>query len=67
VVVVGYTEGKIPRPLGRRRFGPGQVSPVLFGDLAAAVRRESNQAVAHWFGIHPRAVSRLRKALTWDT
>lgn len=63
VVVVGFTDGKIRWPLARRRVGPYKVSPVLFGDLARAVRRESNQAVAHWFGIHPRAVSRLRKAL----
>jgi hypothetical protein len=63
VVVTAYTDGPIPWPIGRLKHGKGRHGPILFGDLAKAVRLESNQAVAHWFGLHPRSVSRLRKAL----
>jgi hypothetical protein len=36
---------------------------ILFGDLAKAVRRESNQAVAFWWGVAPQTVTVWRKAL----
>jgi len=36
---------------------------VVYGALAEAVRRESNQAVAHWFGVTPGKVSAWRRAL----
>jgi hypothetical protein len=64
LVVTGLTDAPIPWPLGRR---PGRNerarSLVLCGDLARAVRRESNQAVAHWWGITPQTVTKWRKAL----
>jgi hypothetical protein len=53
VQIVGYSDAPIPWPLGRRAGGP---SLVVFKDLARAVHRESEQAVAHWWGIHPQTV-----------
>jgi hypothetical protein len=63
VVVVGFTTGPIPWPIGGPKTGRGRRTPVLFGELIRAVRQESNQAVAYHFGIHPRTVSRFRKSL----
>ena len=62
VIVTGYSEARIRWPLGRR---PRQAAKalVVYGDLARAVRRESNQAVCYWFGITPQTVSKWRKAL----
>lgn len=62
VIVCGFTDAKIPWPLGRKPGTSGR-GPILFGDLADAVRRESNQAVCHWFGVTPQTVSKWRKAL----
>jgi hypothetical protein len=36
---------------------------VVCGGLAKAVRRESNVAVCHWWGITPQTVTKWRKAL----
>ncbi len=60
VVIVGLSAAKIPWPIGKR--GPGK-SPVLYGALANAVRREAKQAVAHWFGVSLWRVQEWRKAL----
>jgi hypothetical protein len=49
VIVVRFSAGQIPWPVGKRAGKAGS-GLVLYGDLAKAVRRESNQAVAHWFG-----------------
>jgi hypothetical protein len=64
VRVTGYSSGRIPWPVGRAdgQRGGGR-GLVVFGGLAAAVRRESNQAVAYWFGVNPNTVSLWRKAL----
>ena len=51
VIVVGVTEAPIPWPVGKR--GRAR-APILFGDLVEAVRRESNQVVAHWWGVTPQ-------------
>jgi hypothetical protein len=64
VVVTGYTAARIPWPHGRPRgHRGGTPGPVVYGALAEAVRRESNQAVAYWFGVTPNTVSLWRKAL----
>jgi hypothetical protein len=36
---------------------------VVYADLAKAVRRESNLAVAYWWGVSPQTVTVWRKAL----
>jgi len=62
VIVAGYSDGRIPWPLGRRH-GSGVRGFVLFGDLARAIRQESNQAVCHWWGVTEKVVTKWRKAL----
>ena len=62
VIVVSYSDAKIPWPVGRRK-GTSARTLVLFGGLAEAVKRESNQAVCHWFGVTPQTVCHWRKAL----
>ena len=46
-----------------RRKGLSAKTLIVSGDLARAIRRESNQAVAHWFGVTPQTVTVWRKAL----
>jgi hypothetical protein len=60
VTICGVSDAPIPWPLcrvGKRR------APVVYKGLARAVRRESEQAVAHWWGISPWSVWHWRKAL----
>jgi hypothetical protein len=63
VRVCGYSDGRIPWPVGYPRERGGPAGLVVFGGLAEAVRRESNLAVRHWFGVSGQTVSRWRKAL----
>lgn len=60
VEIVGLTDALIPWPIGRRDRWK---SIVLYGSLADAVRRESNQAVAHWWGVSLPTVSKWRRTL----
>jgi hypothetical protein len=60
VKIVGLSDAPIPWPLGQWRAGK---SPVLYGALLRAVRRESNQAVARARGVSMQTVSLWRKAL----
>ncbi len=60
VVVCGLTDGPIPWPVGQRGRAK---APIVCGGLAEAVRRESNLAVCHWWGVTPQTVSKWRKAL----
>src|SRR5438874_144997 len=63
LIVVEISNGRIPWLVGRRKGQSGK-SLIVFGDLAKAVRTESNQAVCYWFGITPQTVSKWRKALS---
>jgi hypothetical protein len=60
VTICGLSDAPIPWPIGKRGRAK---SLVVYGDLVEAVRRESNLAVAHWWGISPQTVSLWRKAL----
>jgi len=60
VRIVGLSDDPIPWPLCR--VGKWLV-PVVYRGLAKAVRRESEQAVAHWWGIGKWQVWTWRKAL----
>ncbi len=51
-----------PYKTPRFRYGSTRFCE-LRGDLARAVRRESAQAVAHWWGITPQTVTKWRQAL----
>jgi hypothetical protein len=64
VVIVGLSDGRIPWPLGYRLdWKCGTPALVLYKGLAKAVQRESNQAVAHWWGVSGQTVTKWRKAL----
>jgi hypothetical protein len=63
VIVTGYSSARVPWPVGYVRGRGGPSTLILFGDLAAAVRRESNQAVGFWFGVCPATVSHWRRKL----
>ena len=55
VIVVDYSDAKIPWPIGRRpRLGAKSL--IVFGDLAEAVKQESCLAVAQWFGVSTQTV-----------
>jgi hypothetical protein len=60
VKVVGFTDAPIPWPQGKTRRHP---AIIVYADLAKAIRRESEQAVAHWWGVDAQTVWKWRKAL----
>lgn len=60
VTIYKFSTGLIAWPIGKRGAA---LSPVICAGLADAIRKESNQAVAHWWGVKPATVSRWRKAL----
>ena len=64
VRIVGLTDAPIPWPTALRVNTRGETpTPVIYKGLARAIRLESRNAVAHWFGVHPRTVSKWRRAL----
>jgi len=58
--VGGWTAAPISWP---RRKKTGRASLILCGDLVRAVRTESSEAVAHWWGVGITKVWMWRKAL----
>ncbi len=64
MVILGVSEAPIPWPIGRPPGrGRGRTSLVLYRDLVKAVRRESAQAIAYWWGVSTLTVWGWRKAL----
>ncbi|HEY7310196.1 MAG TPA: hypothetical protein VH643_12610 [Gemmataceae bacterium] len=61
-VITGMTDAPIPWPVGKH--GPGRHSLIVYKGLAKAIRRESNQAVAHWWGVDPQTVRKWRRLLS---
>lgn len=62
--IVGLSDGKIPWPIGRPTTpNSGRDSLIIFQGLKKAIEKESNQAVAHWWGVSGTTVSRWRGAL----
>jgi hypothetical protein len=60
VTIVGLTDARIPWPIGRK----GKYRALLVeATLARAIRRESVQAVAYWWGISTERVRVFRRAL----
>ncbi|MEX1027683.1 MAG: hypothetical protein WD049_06720, partial [Candidatus Paceibacterota bacterium] len=62
--IIGLSDGKIPWPIGRPKAeNPGRDSLIIFRGLKKAIEKESNQAVAHWWGVSRGTVRRWRRAL----
>ena len=55
VTIVGISIGRIAWPIGQTKRAK---SFVVYGGLAKAIRRESVQAVAYWFGVTPQTVTK---------
>jgi hypothetical protein len=60
VRVAGIAESRISWPVTKVR---GQLLPILVGGLLRAIRRESNQAVGHYWGVSAQTVSKWRRLL----
>ena len=63
VRVRGISDAPIMWPFTRNRDGRGTASLILCVDLARAVRRESEIAVAHWWGVSQQTVWKWRVEL----
>ncbi len=63
LLVCGLHDGPIPWPVGKLSPRARARSIIVYGGLAEAVRVESEQAVAHWFGVRPVTVWTWRRAL----
>jgi hypothetical protein len=63
VEIVGMTDAPIAWPVGRTIARPRRRGIILFGALADAVRTESSQSVAHWWGVSVHTVTGWRRAL----
>jgi hypothetical protein len=62
MVITGMTDAPILWPVGKH--GPGRHSPIVYKGLAKAIRRESNQAIAHWWGVDVQTVTKWRRLLS---
>lgn len=60
VQIVGLSDARIPWPIGKQGRAKAL---VLNGALVRAVRRESHQAICHWFGVGASTVWIWRKTL----
>jgi hypothetical protein len=64
VTIVGLTDARISWPVcSGVGESSGRTSLAVYKDLARAVRRESAQAIAHWWGVSVQTVSKWRKVL----
>jgi hypothetical protein len=71
VQVADYSDARIPWPRARKRANTGKwcrkgrtLGPLILAwDLVRAVQRESNQAVAYWWGVSTLRVTQWRKCL----
>jgi hypothetical protein len=63
MVIRGMTDAPIPWPLGSPKGRGGRRSLIVYKDLAKAIRREANQAVAYWWGMDPQTVTKWRRLL----
>ncbi len=49
MVITGMTDAPIPWPIGK--CGRGRHTLIVYKGLAKAVRRESELAMCHWWGV----------------
>jgi hypothetical protein len=61
MIITGMTDAPIPWPVGKQ--GSGRNSLIVCEDLAKALRRESNQAICHWWDVSRSVVCKWRWAL----
>jgi hypothetical protein len=59
--VCGMSDGRIPWPMTRHKRGKPFL--IVGGGLVKAIRRESETAVAYWWGVTAQTVWQWRKAL----
>jgi hypothetical protein len=63
VEVVGLSSGPIPWPIGRTLPRGRQRFLIVCDGLAEAIRRESAEALQHWWGMGADTVRKWRRAL----
>jgi hypothetical protein len=56
MVFTSMSDAPIPWPVGK--CGPGRHSLIVYKDLSNSIRRESNQAISHWWGIENQTVTK---------
>ena len=61
MVITGMTDAPIPWPVGIH--DRGRRSLIVYKDLAKAIRRESNRAICHWWGVCPSVIWKWRWVL----
>ncbi len=66
VRIVGLTDAQIPWCIGQPLNSRSLRVIILFDVLVDAVKQESNQAIAHWWGVSGQTVTKWRKALGVD-
>jgi hypothetical protein len=62
VIITGLTNAPIPWPIAKRPKERARAL-VIYGDLLAALKRESATAVAYWWGVTPQTITKWRKDL----
>ncbi len=60
VEIVRLSESRIRWPIGKRERAVG---PIVYGDLAIALRLETGAAIQYWWGVSFTTVTKWRKAL----
>jgi hypothetical protein len=65
VTICGLSNGTIPWPIAKTKHGAKSL--VVYKGLAKAVRRESNQAICHWWGLTAQTISKWRRILGVDS
>jgi hypothetical protein len=63
VEIVDISAAPIGWPVGRKQPNGRARGLVIYEGLAEAIRRETNEAVARWWGVTPQTVTAWRKAL----
>jgi len=63
VCIVKLSDSPIPWPSAKKPGRPGRSAPVVFRDLAKAIRKESAVAVCFWWGVTGQTISKWRGRL----
>lgn len=63
ISITGFSDGRIPWPIGRPMDTPRLRTIVLYGALVDAVWNESSSALCYWFGVSTTTVTKWRHTL----